>query len=572
MMVCAPILAFSQESVAASPAAAADGTTTTATEPSLVPTAPQPPDGSATASSGASSLDSAASGLGMSLKSLDFGEAQLSLAGPSALYIRSVKVEGAKVSLLFRKGEQDQWKLVEMIPEDKNFFPQGLVLDFARLSKLEDGSLEIDGIVLDGRPYRTVVTLNDDNSLSFNQPLQAGTFVGASVGRARPTAELALKDDIAKLNEAARVNQDTLSRIGSLEGSNRTLGEEKAKLEDQLKELDSRKTALDAEIVSLKSEIETLKADKAKVDAFVAQGQAAGTETSAGPATSNAGSQDDRVARSLDSLMGAVEKLAAKVDALDGRLNTLSSRTADVVPGPTASGDLGALQAEVKRLSDLNQQLMNERQAIEQKLRAEYVASGYIQIIKPLMKQVVLSGFATAKSKIGSWKVTPAKAVQPDPGQFFAQLNLPLVQKNSAMLYKFDAKSTGKGWVGLGLHIYAQDSEKRGYGHGKSLLVWLTRDPDYYKNNRTYLQLYKSDDDINMGRVLDSAIQESISDKLQIEVLYQPVEEYLTVSVNGVEKIRYKTWFGINSGVEVALRSLDSAEFTNLEVRTADGK
>jgi hypothetical protein len=75
-----------------------------------------------------------------------------------------------------------------------------------------------------------------------------------------------------------------------------------------------------------------------------------------------------------------------------------------------------------------------------------------------------------------------------------------------------------------------------------------------------------------MGRVLDSAIQESISDKLQIEVLYQPVEEYLTVSVNGVEKIRYKTWFGINSGVEVALRSLDSAEFTNLEVRTADGK
>jgi cell division protein FtsB len=504
-------------------------------------------------------LDQGSGSLAMSLKSLDFTDARLSLAGPNALYIREVKVEGSKVSLLFRKGDQDQWKLVDMIPEDKNFFPQGLVLDFARLTKLENGSLEIDGLILDGRPYRTVVELNDDNSLSFNQPLQAGSFIGSSVSRAKPTAELAMKDELAKLNETERLNQEMLGQIGNLEGSSRTLTEDNLKLQEQIKSLDERKNALETEVSSLKAEIENLRSDKQRVDDQLAEN---------GSAPVNAGTSDDKVAKSLDQLLANIEKLSGKVGEIDQKLANVSARSVTVA-ATGGSADLQALQDEITRLNDQNQKLMNERQDIEQKLRTQFMASGYIQVMKPLLNTVALTGFSKASSKIGNWKVTASKAVQTDVGQYFAQLNLPLVQKNVPMLYSFDAKSNGKGWTGLGLHIYAQDSTKKGYGHGKSLLVWLTRDPDYYRNNRTYLQLYKSDDDISMGRVLDSAIQESISENLHVEVLYQPVEEYLTVSINGVEKIRYKTWFGISTGVEVSLRTLDAAEFSNLEISTA---
>ena len=145
---------------------------------------------------------------------------------------------------------------------------------------------------------------------------------------------------------------------------------------------------------------------------------------------------------------------------------------------------------------------------------------------------------------------------------------LPVEQAEKPVLYSFKARSTDpdEEWVGLGLHIFVENVEKRGYGLGNSLLVWLTRDQEVYKNDYTYLQLYRSDDDVNMDRVMDAVIQEPITEFLDIEVLYQPDEQYITVSVNAEEKIRYKTWFGIDEGIQVALRSLGTAEFSDLVV------
>lgn len=519
----------------------------------LVPTEPQPPTSSDVATgTSATSLDKVAEA-GFSIGRLDFSDARLSLAGPSALYIRSVKVDGIRVSLLFRKDGDEQWKLVETVPEEKNYFPTGTVLDFARLNKLDNGSLEIDGIVLDGKPYRTVVKMNDDNSLSLDEPLQAGTFIGASLSRAKPTASLALKDEIDTLNkkydETERINQEMLAKIGNLEGVNRNSSEEKVKLQDQLKELEDRNTALNTEVSALQDEIDTYKSSAENGD----------------NAAASSNTTDQNIKKSLAILTSSLDKLQGKISGLDQKIDRLTNSA-----GTNGTGNSTNIGTEVKRLSDLNEQLMAERQDLEQNLRAQFLSSGYIKTMKPLLGKSILNGFSRAVSKVGNWNVSSDKAVQPDPGQYFAQLNLPLVQKRTTMLYHFSARSTGKHWVGLGLHIYAGDSRKKGYGHGKSLLVWLTRDPDYYKNNQTHLQLYKSDTDINMGRVLDSAIQESISDKLEIDVLYQPEDEYITVAINGIEKIRYKTWFGLTDGVEVALRSLDTAEFSTLQVWSAD--
>jgi hypothetical protein len=99
-------------------------------------------------------------------------------------------------------------------------------------------------------------------------------------------------------------------------------------------------------------------------------------------------------------------------------------------------------------------------------------------------------------------------------------------------------------------------------------LVWLTRDREVYGTDTTHLQLYRSDDDINMGRVMDALVSEPLTDGVDVEVLYEPVRQYITIAVDGEEKIRYKTWFGVEEGVSIALRSLGTAEFTNLEVVT----
>ncbi len=71
-----------------------------------------------------------------------------------------------------------------------------------------------------------------------------------------------------------------------------------------------------------------------------------------------------------------------------------------------------------------------------------------------------------------------------------------------------------------------------------------------------------------MDRVMDAVIQEPITEFVKIEVLYQPILQYITIAVDGEEKLRYKTWFGIDEGVQVALRSLGTAEFSDLLVTT----
>jgi hypothetical protein len=52
--------------------------------------------------------------------------------------------------------------------------------------------------------------------------------------------------------------------------------------------------------------------------------------------------------------------------------------------------------------------------------------------------------------------------------------------------------------------------KSKGFGEGKSLLVWLTRDAKVRGNNGSYLQVYRSDSDVSMERVLDAKIKEKL--------------------------------------------------------------
>jgi len=246
------------------------------------------------------------------------------------------------------------------------------------------------------------------------------------------------------------------------------------------------------------------------------------------------------------------------------------SSAATTTPPIASASELAAVTAELAALVRQNEELRREALELENTILQEILSNGLVALMSERLTDTVRSGFTGSEPDVGDWSITGSRAVQTDSDAFFAKLAVPAVQSDEPVLYSFRVRALNpEGWVGVGLHFFVSDVDKRrGYGMGKSLLVWLTRDPGVYKTQLTYLQLYRSDDDINMGRVLDSIIEEPISEFLDVEVLYEPDNQYLTVAIGGEDKIRYRTWFGIDSGVEVALRSLGAAEFTDFRIRT----
>jgi hypothetical protein len=169
----------------------------------------------------------------------------------------------------------------------------------------------------------------------------------------------------------------------------------------------------------------------------------------------------------------------------------------------------------------------------------------------------VRTGFEASAARMGSWKIDGQTASQTDASQYFSRLELPLAQSKAATLYRFKARSTGKGWIGLGLHIFVDDIKKRrGYGEGKSLLVWFTRDKDARGDDATYLQLYRSDNDVVMERMFDAELEDGMAAWRLVEVVYDPVAEYIAISVDGTLRAVYRTFFGRDSGATVSLRTL----------------
>jgi len=289
-------------------------------------------------------------------------------------------------------------------------------------------------------------------------------------------------------------------------------------------------------------------------------------------------------------ILTRINTLESQVQALNRRIGTLENQAAETERllttqvelarqgQPVGNAQLPEIQADVlelirtiRELEQANAVLTQQKVDIERDLRRVFAWEGYLAVVREEFSRTRLQGFTGSVPAMGTWNPLDGgrRMRQADQSQFFARLDLPLVQNNEPLLYRFTGQSTGPGWAGFGIHIFAENSTRpRGYGFGDSLLIWFTRDPQVYGTNQTYLELYRSRDDVNMERVLHAAIEERISGPLDIEVLYEPQQDFITITVNGEEKIRYKTWFQVRTGVQVALRSLGAAEFSRLEVRS----
>ena len=163
----------------------------------------------------------------------------------------------------------------------------------------------------------------------------------------------------------------------------------------------------------------------------------------------------------------------------------------------------------------------------------------------------LMEGFVRTVPQLGSWEVMAAEATQIETDHYFAKLLLPLGRQPKPTLYSFQTRSRAYGWTGAGVQILSASDPAHGetdYGFDDSLLIWLTRDPEFYGSGKTRLQLYRSDESVKMELVLDAAINEPLSEYLAVEILWEPMDEYITISVNGIEKLTYKSWFGGRKG------------------------
>jgi hypothetical protein len=251
------------------------------------------------------------------------------------------------------------------------------------------------------------------------------------------------------------------------------------------------------------------------------------------------------ISEAADAQRKSAEDAAAHAEALAADANKLKAKAAE-------------LEAKIAGLE-------SGRDALYGKL----ATFGSLRIEVSSFPEILRSGFADSKTRLGTWKVVGGVLAQTDKNQYFSRLTFPLVQSAKPLLYSFETRVGGKGWVGTGLHLFAEGVKKsKGFGEGKSLLVWLTRDAKIRGNDGSYLQVYRSDSDVRMERVLDAKIKERLSGWNRIDVLYEPSNEFIVIAVNGSVRAAYRTYFGIGTGVTMSLRTLgEGVQFRNLEVR-----
>jgi hypothetical protein len=264
-------------------------------------------------------------------------------------------------------------------------------------------------------------------------------------------------------------------------------------------------------------------------------------------------------------LAAEITRLAEEIGLLRETLETTPRETT----GAEAAEGLESLQeveAEIARLRRENERLRGRLMEEGYEAFAVDQTAGFVSLARGQLTDTRTDGFAAGEPQIGQWQISGESAVQRDSDQFFAKMTIPMTDSGGATLYEFSARSLDSGWVGLGMHIEVTDVELRGYGLGKSLLIWFTRDRDAYGHELAHLQIYRSDDDVNMERVADAVIPEALSEFQRIGILYEPTTEYVTVSVNDVDRLRFSTWFDLENGATVALRSLGAAEFRNLRI------
>jgi len=520
------------------------------------------------------------------LSELEFDEVELSQAGPDSFYLRSARAGDEYYSLRLSPADRGGLEVVEIIPERENLLPRQTILDFATVDRQPDGSILIDGVIIENEFYSGVVEATNDNRILLSQMLTM--TAEPRVQRERMAALLSLEKELDGLGDdvgaLVQERNQLQNQVADLSGTNEALSAQVEELQQRIASLSEENSELRDDLAAMTSEADRLRTLLASQSPTADADSANGTTTST-PAGEPEWSFPGDYVRTAD-LRAAAAAVANELAALSQRIRSLESSVEEAasssLPAPTpgrseaedALADseqaerIARLQAQIAELQAENDRLRGSQRILEGRVIQEVLDQSLVGLMRNEMSETLTAGFGSMVADTGSWDATGGRAIQRDGEAYFAKAAVEVVQSETPTIYAVTMKSLEEnGWAGVGLHLFVSNVERRrGYGMGQSLLVWLTRDPARRGTNRTYLQVYRSDNDVLMERVVDAAIEESVSDQLRVEVLYEPVNQYITVAVNGQDKVRYRTWFDIDTGVELALRALGRAEFQNLQV------
>ncbi len=490
------------------------------------------------------------------LRQIDFSGARISLAGPDSFYVRNVRFEDEGYAVTVSRDESGAWSVMELYAEAENLTPESLILDFATVSLEGERTLLIDGLFVDGAVYQGRLRIGEDESAELVDGFTPGSMDALNPERIRELREAIL--------EIAAVEYE--ERIDRLEAEIAEGIEAIARQEEVIEELTESNSALtgelrerDAEIAELQGRLETV------------------SQELEGARQAASGGADGEAVEDLTLDIGRIEReLRALRQEADGIAELIRE-----------------LQEENERLVRENEQLRTALDSPREEPREEPTEDPRVELVPSVpsppepsaelatarelldaltarMSRSLLEGFSSGEARMGQWSVSDATAEQNDRGEYFSRFALPLEQMSRPTLFRFTARSLEReDWTGFGLHLFASSVERpMGYGHGESLLIWFTRDPESYGSDNTFLQIYRSSDDVAMGRVAGGVIPEVITDEMAIEVLYQPESGDITVAVDGEVKLLYNGWFGIDEGVEIALRTKGRGRFEDLAVLT----
>ncbi len=186
-----------------------------------------------------------------------------------------------------------------------------------------------------------------------------------------------------------------------------------------------------------------------------------------------------------------------------------------------------------------------------------------------LYSRTLMSGFRKDAGGLGSWSYTYNSLSQSNNSQRFAKYLVSQGQSGDSLKYSFHTQAKNDGWRGAGLHflVSGQDTVK-GYGLGKSYLVWITRDEKAMQTDKTYIQLYKSMNDVHMIELQSSITDFDIDDGINIDVYVDKSDRRIRVAANGEDVLYYRDRDFFSYGNAIAFRALGRASFEDFSIKT----
>ncbi len=182
-------------------------------------------------------------------------------------------------------------------------------------------------------------------------------------------------------------------------------------------------------------------------------------------------------------------------------------------------------------------------------------------------QRTLASGFQSARTLTGDWSRSSGNLEQSDKSQRFAKYVVSQRQSPDVLRYSFSIRAISSGWRGAGLHFLASDVDKAtGYGFGESYLVWITRDEKAMQTDKTYIQLYKSMNDVKMIEVKNTITDLNIARGIEIEVYVDKDKNKITVAANGEEMFTFHDDDFYSYGNVIAFRSLGRARFEDFSL------